>query len=166
MKQTEIELLFRYNDWANDRILGSAEKLTPSQLRAPNDQGWGSLLGALVHLLDAEYAWRTLLQEGWRVEEMSPQDFNDLESVRARWQDERQAFWAYLRGLSDDDLRGAISYDVGDETRFRVLWHCLVHVVNHGTQHRSECAAILTGFGQSPGDMDLLVYINSRGRPL
>jgi uncharacterized damage-inducible protein DinB len=34
----------------------------------------------------------------------------------------------------------------------------MIHQVNHATQHRSECAAILTHFGCSPGDLDYLVY--------
>jgi uncharacterized damage-inducible protein DinB len=43
-----------------------------------------------------------------------------------------------------------------------VLWHCLVHVVNHGTQHRSEAALLLTNDGQSPGDLDFTLFLNSR----
>jgi len=38
------------------------------------------------------------------------------------------------------------------------LWHLLVHVVNHGTQHRSEVAMVLTGLGYSPGDLNMLIY--------
>jgi uncharacterized damage-inducible protein DinB len=43
-----------------------------------------------------------------------------------------------------------------------VLWHCLVHVVNHGMQHRSECAVMLTNFGYSPGDLDMTRFLNQR----
>jgi uncharacterized damage-inducible protein DinB len=39
----------------------------------------------------------------------------------------------------------------------------MAHVITHGMQHKTEAAAILTGFGHSPGDIDLIVYLNERG---
>lgn len=36
----------------------------------------------------------------------------------------------------------------------------MIHPVNHATQHRSEAAAVLTQFGYSPGDLDLLLFID------
>lgn len=154
----DIALLMRYNDWANDRILDTAEKLSSEQLTAPNDFGWGSLHGALVHLMDAEYVWRNLLQAGEHVKWLRPEDFADVAAIRARWLEERAELWRYFEGLSNEDLSGIISYE-GDETRHRALWHCLAHLVNHGTQHRAECAAILTGFGHSPGNLDLTLFL-------
>lgn len=158
MNRQDIELLFRYNDWANDRILDTAATVSPEQLSAPNDVGWGSLRGALVHLMDAEYVWRNLLKTGDHVKWLQPEEFPDVASIRARWQVEREAFWRYFESLSDEDLGGIISYE-GDVIRHRVLWHCLAHVVNHGTQHRAECAALLTGFGHSPGNLDFTVFL-------
>ena len=158
MNRQDIELLFRYNDWANDRILDTAEAPTSEQLTAVNDFGWGSLRGALVHLMDAEYVWRNLLNTGAHVKWLQPEEFPDVAAIRARWAIERAAFWRYIGGLSDEDLSSVISYE-GDETRHRVLWHCLAHVVNHGTQHRAECAALLTGFGHSPGNLDFTVFL-------
>jgi uncharacterized damage-inducible protein DinB len=53
-------------------------------------------------------------------------------------------------------------YTTEDGGRERVLWHCLLHVVNHGTQHRSEAAAILTGYGYSPGGLDFTAFLNEQ----
>jgi uncharacterized damage-inducible protein DinB len=38
----------------------------------------------------------------------------------------------------------------------------LVHVVNHGTQHRAEATALLTGEVRSPGELDLINYAEER----
>lgn len=160
-RRADIDLLFRYNDWANERILAMAARVTADEFAQPNDFGWGSLKGALVHLMDAEYAWRVLLKDGEHVTWLQPEDFANVAAIRARWTEERAAFWAYLEGLSSDDLSATISYE-GDTKRYRALWHCLAHVVNHGTQHRAECAALLTGFGHSPGNLDFTVYLASQ----
>jgi len=42
----------------------------------------------------------------------------------------------------------------------RVLWQIKFHLVNHGTQHRSEDAALLTGLGFLPGDIDFVYFLD------
>ena len=39
------------------------------------------------------------------------------------------------------------------------IWQVLSHVANHGTQHRSEAAEMLTAIGRSPGELDLIFYL-------
>lgn len=155
----DIKLLFAYNDWANKRIMAMAAHVSPEQLMMPSAFGWGSLFGGLVHLMDAEYGWRILLKDRVFVDELTSADFPDLAALQTRWEQENRTLWDYLNSLSGEDTANVISYEVEGEQRHRVLWHCLVHVVNHGTQHRSECAAMLTDFGHSPGDMDFAVFL-------
>jgi len=84
-------------------------------------------------------------------------------SLEQRWYDEEMAMRDYLASLTDDDLTHLVRYTTGSgQKRERVLWHCLLHGVNHGTHHRSEAAAILTGYGQSPGDLDFTVFLNEQ----
>ena len=75
-------------------------------------------------------------------------------SRRPSWCEAWQAEWVlldgYLAGLADDDLDRDL-----DGTP---LWQTMAHLVNHGTQHRSEAAALLTAFGLSPGDLDLIDF--------
>jgi uncharacterized damage-inducible protein DinB len=40
-----------------------------------------------------------------------------------------------------------------------ILWQVLVHVVNHGTQFRGEAGGLLSQYGQSPGDLDLIAFL-------
>ena len=162
MRVRDIKLLFEYNIWANQRILAAAEKLSDEQLKAANDLGWGSLHGMLAHILDAEYGWRHYLADGEGVKWLGADDFADLAAIRERWAAENRLLMAYLDSLSDEALDGKIFYEVDGQQRFRILWHCLAHMVNHGTQHRSECAALLTELGCSPGDMDFTVFLSQR----
>jgi uncharacterized damage-inducible protein DinB len=164
MKREDIHLLYEYNDWANQRILSTAAKLSAEQLQAANEWGWGSLHGMLAHILDAEYSWRHYLDDGEDVKWLGAQDFADLDAIRERWNAETRALRAYLDRLTDADLDGKIFYEVDGQKRFRILWHCLLHVVNHGTQHRSECAALLTAMGHSPGDLDFTVFLTQRSQ--
>ena len=161
MKVEDIQLLYAYNEWANRRLLDRAAQVTPQQFVQPNEMGLASIRGALVHILDAEYGWFNFLFErerGWIKEK----DFADLAGLRTRWEQEDENTRACLESLQDEDLTRVHTTEYEGREYHWVLWQALVHVVNHGTQHRSECAAILTGLGHSPGDMDFTVFLNSR----
>ena len=160
MNAAAMQLLYRYNEWANARIFTQAAKLEPAQLRQPNDLGWGSLFGALVHILDAEYGWRNFLENKVDVKWLEERDFADYPAVQARWAEENAKIRHFVDKLSDDDMLRPVYYDIEGDRGSHILWHCLWHVVNHGTQHRAECAALLTGLGHSPGDMDFTVYLS------
>ena len=162
MKAEDIKLLYAYNEWANNRILDAAEKVAPEQLRAPNAFGWGNLLGALVHTLDAEYGWFCFLFDSEDDGIIDPAAFADVAALRKRWGRQNAVTRQCLATLADGDLaRIHSSQSQGRQYKW-VLWQALVHVVNHGTQHRAECAALLTGFGHSPGDMDFTLFLRQR----
>ena len=67
---------------------------------------------------------------------------------------------SFVENVGEEALNNIVHYQrTGGEARKNILWHLMVHLVNHGTQHRSEAAAILTSFGHSPGDIDFIVYL-------
>ncbi len=160
MNKADIATIFDYNDWANRRILASASRVSQEQLIAPSPFPHGSLRATLVHVLDAEYGWRILLAHGQEAPDLSEQDFPTLQSLEERWRYEEGHLRAYVASLSDEDLQGVVRYvNPQGIHRERVRWHGLYHIVNHSTQHRSEAAALLTDFGQSPGDIDFTFFL-------
>jgi uncharacterized damage-inducible protein DinB len=161
MKRKDILTIYEYNYWANRRILASSSRVTQEQLQAPASYPYGGLRGTLVHILDTEWGWRTVFQATGPSPVLQEADFPDANALEVHWHKEESAMRAYLESLTDADVEGHIHYttDLGEE-RDRILWHALLHVVNHGTQHRSEAAALLTGYGQSPGDLDFTVFLN------
>ena len=157
MNRQDILLLYEYNYWATRRILTASAQVSPEQFTVPASHSFGSLRGTLVHTLDAEYSWRMLLQHNTleTFREMKDEDFPSFDPLKQRWVQEKELMRAYLASLSEQDVSGIVRYTTPEgEKRERVLWHCLLHVVDHGTHHRSEAAAILTDYGHSPGDLD------------
>lgn len=167
MKTSDILILYDYHYWATGRILAAAVPMSEEQFIEPVSPGLDSLREILAHCIDAEYGWRTLWQTGTTdgFETVSAADFPTVDVLARRWAQEEEATRGYLAGLSDDDLTGYVRYTAHEGTvRERLLWHCLWHLVNHGTQHRSEAAAILTGYGCSPGDLDFTLFLNEQPR--
>jgi uncharacterized damage-inducible protein DinB len=166
MNIQDILLIYEYNYWANKRILSASEKVTEKQFLVPANFPFGGLRGTLVHILDAEFGWRMFFQQNnWSAPELKEAEFPTLAAVQARANQEEKEMRAYLATLKDEDMNAHRSYMTPEgKHRDRILWHCLWHVVNHGTQHRSEAAALLTDYGSSPSDLDFTVFMNETKR--
>ncbi|MGZ4975481.1 MAG: DinB family protein [Limisphaerales bacterium] len=161
MNIQDIRLVYEYNYWANKRILAQCKNITQEKFIASAEFPYGGLRGTVVHILEAEWGWRTRFQNLGVASEMLATEFPTLTALESRWGEEEKTMRTYLASLQDEDMNSHVRYPIDNgEIRDRILWHCLVHVVNHGTQHRSEAAALLTRLGQSPGDLDFTVFLN------
>ncbi len=161
MNRQDILTLYRYNQWANAKILNAAANVTPEQFLADATFPHGGLRGTLVHTLFAEWIWRSRWEGSSPVIRLKPDDFRTFESLRARWKEEEKLLMEFVEGLADERLNQVIQYEnTKGVPHQQVLWKMMAHVVNHGTQHRAEAAALLTDFGCSPGDVDLIYFLD------
>lgn len=162
MNKQDIQLLYAYNQWSTDKILDAASRVTPEQFLAPADFPHGGLRSTLVHALFAEWIWRTRWEGQSPRERLKPEDFPTFEALRARFVEESAKLNAFVENLTDEQLNSTFTYATTDgKARENVLWHVMAHVVNHGTQHKTEAAALLTSFEQSPGDIDLIIFLRT-----
>ena len=164
MRAVEIQELFDYNAWANDRVLRAAGRLSPEQFTAPAQASFGSLRGTLVHLLSAEWTWRMRCSAGISPDALLDEaSFPTFAVLQARFAHEAQQMHDFVAGLDDAALDGRVRYTSTRGTPFETpLWQVLLHVVNHGTQFRSEAGVVLTTFGASPGDLDLIAFLRGK----
>ncbi len=127
----------------------------------------------LLHLITAQRGWLSWWDGSLSMDEayslaltVDPTNFPEVPALRLAWEALEQQTRAFVDGLSDADAERVYGGTLPNGAEFRLpLWQMMLHVANHGTQHRSEVAALLTGFGQSPGDLDLLVYLWDRSAP-
>jgi uncharacterized damage-inducible protein DinB len=168
MKIDEIKFLYDYNDWADAHFLAACARVSPEQYAAPASYGRGGLRATMVHILDNLWQQRITLQgyyqepladeAAYDATELHEAAFPTLAVLRERWRIEQQEMRAYLDRLAEETLNGTIRYVIPGAIRERVVWQILLEVIIHATQHRSEAAALLTGYGQSPGDFDFLPF--------
>lgn len=160
-----IRILFDYNDWANTIVLNTAAQLAPEQLHTSPLEGHGSLWSTLVHTFGAAIIWRTRWEGASPTQMLSPAELPSFASLRERWAIEEATWQAKLATLDAASLAAPLAYRNTQGTPLsEPLWQILVHLVNHGTQHRSEIAAMLTILERSPGDMDLIKFFRQRNQ--
>ncbi|PYN90736.1 MAG: hypothetical protein DMD87_00895 [Candidatus Rokuibacteriota bacterium] len=155
-----VRTLYRYNAWATARILERAARLRPDELAAPSGASFSSVRETLVHIMAAQWIWLARWQ-GTSPTSLLDGGFPDVASLRARWDQIERETQRFVAGLTDADLAKVVEYrNTRGERWAYPLWQQVVHQVNHATQHRGEVAAALTELGHSPGDLDLLIFID------
>ena len=152
MQADEARFLFAYDRWATRQVLNVLDSLDAGLWTQPNVVGERSLGAILVHHLGASQRWRIGFESQGTDDGPEPEldPLPTIDELRARWEAEWAAADAWLPTLSDDFL-AYVHEGVP-------VWAMLVHVVNHGTQHQAEAAALLTAEGRSPGDLDLIDF--------
>ena len=153
--------LFDYSCWARDRVLAQVARLDHDAYVALRSLDHGSIRGTLVHWLARDAIWLARWQ-GRPDELISEADLPTFEALQERWAREEAQMRAFHGQLTDAELVETVRYvSALTGNRYAIpLWHMMSHVANHGTQHRSEVALALTRLGLSPGDLDMVVYLN------
>jgi uncharacterized damage-inducible protein DinB len=161
MNKQDILTLYKYNQWANAKILQAAANVTQEQYLAPASFPHGGLQGTLVHTLFAEWLWRQRWNGTSPAIRFRLEEFPTFESLYTRWAQEEKQLLDFVDGLTDERLNNTFNYTNTSGKPFtRILWQAMAHVVNHGTQHRTEAAAMLTELGHSPGDIDFIYFLD------
>jgi uncharacterized damage-inducible protein DinB len=146
----------RFHAWANDQILTTTAGLSDEEFRRPGVLDHDSAFGTLRHLVDVDWSWREFCI-GNDVGDTYVWDhgfvLDDLPAIHVFCLEEDVRLRSFVESLDD----AALNEPWGTQADFtRPRWLVVAHVVNHGTQHRSELARYLTECGHSPGDLDLL----------
>ena len=150
----DIRDLFAYDRWATEKLFRAVDGIdeaTWSRAEVIDERGLG---GILVHMLGAYQRWLHGLLEDGTEHRPEREALLSFDEVRRQWDAEWQQMDALLAEVDDAWL-------ARDDEGVRVDW-MLRHLANHDTQHRAEAAALLTQVGRSPGDLDLIVWLEDR----
>lgn len=151
-------LLYRFTNWANDRVIEGARQLGSEQLISPIRPDFYSTFSLLVHMMAAERIWLSR----WKGESprvlVQVSDIPTLDALQAAWTPLRAEMFDFLSSVSEANK--VLTYHTTRGVEYQdVLWYLILHVVNHGTEHRSQAALYMAMLGIDLGGLDLIVYV-------
>lgn len=157
--------LARYNVWATDLLLQSLAALDEDAYRQDLGLFFRSIHGTLNHLLVGEHLlWFRRFAEG--VSPVVPLN-NEAEPDRgqlARRLREGAAGWEpALASWPAERFEGLLTYtNMRGQQASLPFGLTLAHVFNHGTHHRGQITAALTGLGQPSPELDLVYFLQQQ----
>ena len=159
-----LKTMYDYSYWARDRLLAAAHGMSEEEYARPNGFTYNGLHLILAHCLAAEVIWTQRFLGEAVTSLIEEAEVPTLAALKERWAFEERRLRGFLDGLTDADLERIVLVKRRSGDELTPLWQLLAHVVNHGTQHRSEAAEALTMIGHSPGDFDVMVFTRETGR--
>ena len=117
----------------------------------------GSVRDQIVHLMNADEAWFSGLRGVQNPEAFAPANFDDRKIIRAHWDIVEQNMRDYLGKLRDDMLFEK-PFAAGEDKDL-ILWQVLLHVGNHGTDHRAQMLRLLNDLGAKTMSQDYIFFV-------
>jgi|SRR5271165_636949 len=148
-----------YTAWASGLLLDSARQLSPEELNRDFGTADKSVLGTLVHIFAGDRIWLERMHGIARERLVEPGD-HDFAVLLEAWPRVFQGWKDWAAGLTDAKALEDISfYRATIGSTFQMpAWLIVMHVVNHGTQHRGAVLGFLRAMGKTPPKLDLLEY--------
>lgn len=133
-------------------------RLTPEQFTQPVGYSHGSLRDQIVHLMNVDEAWFSELQGVPPSEPLPPANGDDRQILRAHWDRVEQDMREYLAELRDEMLFEKPIKEP-EEDKDLIVWQVLLHVANHGTDHRAQILRSLNDMGLETPPQDYIFYV-------
>ena len=118
----------------------------------------GSVRNQLVHLMEVDEVWFSELQGIEPSEPISTAGFDDRKIIREHWDRVEQSMRGYLAELRDEMLFDKPITEP-EEDKDLIVWQVLLHVVNHGTDHRAQILRLLNDLGVKTTAQDYIFYV-------
>lgn len=165
ISKEDLELLYRYNRWANETILKTVAVLTPEQFNQKLGGSFPSVRETVVHIMGAEWIWLQRWKNGVSPKALlSAAEFTDLDSIKGRWREIEREQMEFVGQTTDASLKGPLKYvNLKGQTFEYPLGRVMQHLINHGSYHRGQVTNFLRQLGAQPAATDLLVYFDVEG---
>jgi uncharacterized damage-inducible protein DinB len=159
MNANAFRHFYEYHFTENRKIWDSyIPSLSQEQFTKAVDYSHGSVRDQIVHLMSVDEIWFSELRGMEPSEPIPPANFDDRETIRARWDSVERTMRDYLAELRDDMLFDKPIKEP-EEDKELIVWQVLLHVANHGTDHRAQILRVLNELGIETTSQDYIFYV-------
>lgn len=165
MLPTDYITLFEYHYRRYRQLWKSIMMLEEAQFVQDVPYSLGSLRNHFVHLLNDEGRWFALLANRRDVITLEPADFAARAALRQHYDAQEAQHLAFIRQLDQATLRRIYWWDTPMALVPQQVagWQILLHIINHGTDHRAQMLRILHDLGGNTFEQDLMRYLWQSG---
>jgi uncharacterized damage-inducible protein DinB len=157
-----IELIKTFTQYHLDmtrQLWKSIDHVTEEQFLADDAYSRGSIRNLMVHLAATDSNWLAGLKNIHEDEDPPSkklEDYSNRSIVREFWDKTAKDLAGYMETLTEDQL----NENPIDIPHSR--WQVLLHMINHGTDHRSTILQRLHELGAPTFEQDFIFWLRSK----
>jgi uncharacterized damage-inducible protein DinB len=172
MTRQDIQILFKFDRWANNRIFLAATVLTAEEFVRDLGGSFSSVRDVLVHIIGGEWIWISYWKQppatlDSLAELLARRDvlFNtdtltNLAMVQSAWAEVEREQIDFVDRITDELLQQALPFR-GTQVQ---LAHLMQHMANHSTYHRGQVALMMRQLHTTPIATDFHEFLVARLR--
>ena len=167
MTKDDIQLLYEYDRWANNRVLQAVSTLSAEEFTRDLGGSFRSVRDTLVHIVGVERGWltcwkepspsSTFVKDYWTRHNalFNPNAFPDLAAVQLKWAEiEREQVEFVNRVTNESSGRMLPVY-----AKQISLAHLMQHLANHSTYHRGQVSLMMRQLAAGPVATDFALFL-------
>lgn len=167
MIKEDIQLLFEYDRWANNKVLQAASALRAGQFTRDLSGSFGSIRDTLVHIIGGEWGWLAywneaspspaFLKQLWDRHDalFNPDKFPSVSEVKSKWVEVEKEQLEFVNGLTNESLNKMLPV----RTTQISLANLMQHLANHSTYHRGQVALMMRQLHAEPMATDFHLFL-------
>lgn len=151
-----IRASIEYHIDTTRQVWQSIDQLTEAQFLQDDAYSHGSIHHLMVHLASVERRWLAGLKNMPDVGHLKAEDYPDKASVRELFEQVAKDLAEYIATLSETEL-------LENPTNIPISrMIVLMHIINHGTDHRATVLQKLNAFGAPSFGQDFILWLWNR----
>ena len=167
MTKDDIQLLYEYDRWANNRVLQAVSSLSVEQFTRDLGGSFRSVQDTLVHIISGEWGWLAYWKEPSHSSSFltdlrkrrdalfNPDAFPNVAAVQLKWRKVEKEQVEFVNQVTNESLERMLPVRTAQIT----LAHLMQHLANHSTYHRGQVALMLRQLDAEPPATDFHVFL-------